>query len=964
MEDLSFYFSNEDNQSLYGDKERLNRVKRGDRYHCPKSFVSCEESIFVTKNGITFSSSASQLVASCDDTVRIERKSRSFPQDMPLQLPPEVEEGNIEYKRKLVNPSPNRFEHLVTQMKWRLNEGGGEAIYRLGVDDDGRISGLDTKELAYSLNTLQRMAKRLNATLHPLRERTVSTTNVGVSSPIAHDLQNQGSRKAVEFLVRQSPSNNRGEPSVCIAVLGGVDAGKSTLISVLTDGELDNGRGRARLNLFRHLHEVQSGRTSSLSSELLGFDAAGSVTNYTRADGRLCRASTDEVMQQSVQVLTLLDLAGHSKYQRTTLAGLSRCQPVAILLVVSATTGLTAVGLEHAELAHGLGLPLAVVISKIDLLDGKANRLRHTKTIRRQLACKLNQTTSRLPVAEDSGPEAISTSTKSDRPFSCPTVNSLPFFAVSAVTGEGMGELLRFLGRLACACRLSGHPRLETCCIPSGSSFGLGSGTNAPGHSNEAAESRSAEDNFLQSATSSLKLCGIAAVQSTMYFAICEVFPNVPGVRDPVVFGTLHSGQLMDNHLAYLGPDVEGYFHLVRIVSLKHNRQPHQVVFACQTASVAVRFQTSLSPPSFPSTKSDNLFLFENDENSPTQIRPSAQSHLPIMIRRGMVLISHASWSDWHGDMATIPLKIAHTANTSPSIAVVWAFTLEICCQLLALTGLNASPTPVKPPLPVPNQRVNVYAGCVAQAAIIVDYPAGTEEVQDQTTQDKNEQHGANQPCGRLLIRFTRHPEYLEVGRPVIITWAGYAKAVGHVHALHDLVTLDVDSSSSCKLQPDGQLATADPVSGLLSKTWTICDTPSPENSTLVDQLSFFFSEPECDLDEFRSTEFDTFSSSLGDHYCRSPPAESDKWRLSVGRTKAASPVTVSSPIDNIKRSLDQYQPQTSKETTTKLDANCPTSITTTTNPEQVRNTASVSAASKSTSRKRGRRRRRRKRRG
>lgn len=95
-------------------------------------------------------------------------------------------------------------------MKWRLNEGGGEAIYRLGVDDDGRISGLDTKELAYSLNTLQRMAKRLNATLHPLRERTVSTTNAGVSSPVAHNLQNQGSRKAVEFLVRQSPSSNRG----------------------------------------------------------------------------------------------------------------------------------------------------------------------------------------------------------------------------------------------------------------------------------------------------------------------------------------------------------------------------------------------------------------------------------------------------------------------------------------------------------------------------------------------------------------------------------------------------------------------------------------------------------------------------------------------------------------------------------------------------------------------------------
>ena len=38
-------------------------------------------------------------------------------------LPPECEEGNVEYKLKLINPSESRFEHLVTQMKWRLREG-------------------------------------------------------------------------------------------------------------------------------------------------------------------------------------------------------------------------------------------------------------------------------------------------------------------------------------------------------------------------------------------------------------------------------------------------------------------------------------------------------------------------------------------------------------------------------------------------------------------------------------------------------------------------------------------------------------------------------------------------------------------------------------------------------------------------------------------------------------------------
>lgn len=38
-------------------------------------------------------------------------------------LPPEPQEGNVEYKLKLINPSPNRLQQLVTQMKWRLEEG-------------------------------------------------------------------------------------------------------------------------------------------------------------------------------------------------------------------------------------------------------------------------------------------------------------------------------------------------------------------------------------------------------------------------------------------------------------------------------------------------------------------------------------------------------------------------------------------------------------------------------------------------------------------------------------------------------------------------------------------------------------------------------------------------------------------------------------------------------------------------
>ena len=61
--------------------------------------------------------------------------------------------------------------------------------------------------------------------------------------------------------------------------MGNVDAGKSTLLGVLTHGELDNGRGLARMKLFRHKHEMESGRTSSVGNDILGFDATGKVVN-------------------------------------------------------------------------------------------------------------------------------------------------------------------------------------------------------------------------------------------------------------------------------------------------------------------------------------------------------------------------------------------------------------------------------------------------------------------------------------------------------------------------------------------------------------------------------------------------------------------------------------------------------------------------------------------------------------
>ena len=56
---------------------------------------------------------------------------------------------------------------------------------------------------------------------------------------------------------------------------GNADAGKSTLVGVITTGELDNGKGKSRLLMFRHPHEISSGKTSSVSLDFLGFNHSG-----------------------------------------------------------------------------------------------------------------------------------------------------------------------------------------------------------------------------------------------------------------------------------------------------------------------------------------------------------------------------------------------------------------------------------------------------------------------------------------------------------------------------------------------------------------------------------------------------------------------------------------------------------------------------------------------------------------
>lgn len=348
--------------------------------------------------------------------------------DIRETLPPEVEEGNIEYKLKLVNPSESRMEHLVTQMKWRLQEGQGEAIYEIGVEDNGNLTGLTEAEMKASLDTLQKMAVRLGAALSVIQQKQLDSS---CDSDV---------RLIAEVLVRRVPDNQQFI-DLRLAVLGNVDVGKSTILGVLTQGELDNGRGRARLNLFRHLHEIQSGRTSSISHEIIGFNNSGQVFNYSES------RTLEEIIENSSKIITLIDLCGHHKYLKTTIFGLTGYSPDFAMLVVSANTGLVGTTKEHLGFALALGVPTFVVVTKVD-----ACRATQAERTLRQLERTLKGPGCRkVPLRVETEDDAVTAATNFNTERIC------PIFAVSCVTGQNLDFLLKFLNFLPPIC--SGNER-------------------------------------------------------------------------------------------------------------------------------------------------------------------------------------------------------------------------------------------------------------------------------------------------------------------------------------------------------------------------------------------------------------------------------------------------------------------------------------------------------------------------
>jgi GTPase len=215
----------------------------------------------------------------------------------------------VRLKKLLLGQDEYQLGKLVDILRARIDEGHGETIFDVGFENNGDSMALTKDEWEITMKRLNQAATIVRADCQVLLTKNVGG-DAEAESQNAKDKDCNG-----KILIRQNPKTVEDVIETRIAVVGNVDAGKSTMLGVLVKGSLDDGRGKARVNLFRHKHEIESGRTSSVGMEIMGFDTMGKVI-ASDVPGR--KLSWEEIGKRAAKVISFTDLAGHERYLRTT----------------------------------------------------------------------------------------------------------------------------------------------------------------------------------------------------------------------------------------------------------------------------------------------------------------------------------------------------------------------------------------------------------------------------------------------------------------------------------------------------------------------------------------------------------------------------------------------------------------------------------------------------------------------
>ena len=396
--------------------------------------------------------------------------------------------------------SPQRPARLLPG----LEESQG-ALYEIGVSDDGIFVGLTCDELEESLVNLQIMATSLGCKVEVLRRVVVGECQWNEEEPLPAS-QEAGSFKArtdclwvAEALVSPDldfykSSNPRGEfarkessdnqsrndqeatvggdqsdtEQIRVSITGPSTAGKSSLLGTLTTSSLDNGRGKSRLSLLKHRHEISSGVTSSVAQELIGYAPTVSpeediqVVNYS--SGNAATWNDIHAASNGGRLAFVSDLPGLIRYSKSTLRGLVSWAPHYVLLCIPANgcdeevtdnekgSGEQMAGVDlclaFLDLCIKLEVPTLVVITKMDIASrgGLKNTLSKVlstlKTAgKRPIMLPVSEKVTDLQLIRAGDRNEVKKTVASVDDW----LSTVPIILTSAVDGSGIGKLNAFL---------------------------------------------------------------------------------------------------------------------------------------------------------------------------------------------------------------------------------------------------------------------------------------------------------------------------------------------------------------------------------------------------------------------------------------------------------------------------------------------------------------------------------------
>lgn len=269
------------------------------------------------------------------------------------------ERGNVEFKEFLsrrLHLEKGRRHSLASQMKHRLLNGGGQAVYLIGVTDKGEIKGIDRARLEESVSVLSRIASENSLRVTEIQNYKVNGGYVG------------------KLIIEQAP----GKEHLLIGTAGHVDHGKSTLVGTLVSGVLDDGRGLTRIYLDTQKHEIERGLSADLSYAVYGFNAEGKAIKLKNP---LDKDEKAEVVEKGAKIVSFVDTVGHEPWLRTTIRGIVGQKLDYGVLTIACDDGITHVTKEHLGILLAMDLPVIIALTKADTGRSPGNLEREVSNI-------------------------------------------------------------------------------------------------------------------------------------------------------------------------------------------------------------------------------------------------------------------------------------------------------------------------------------------------------------------------------------------------------------------------------------------------------------------------------------------------------------------------------------------------------------------------------------------------------